>query len=447
MSLWNRAWLALFSCSLLSLQAALAAEAALVQLIPPAQLSATAGEGVAFSVVLLARGQFSGPTYLDLPVLDGAIIMQVSERPLLDTQQVGEETYVSASYDFSVYPQRAGRLVVAPVTARFASRERYDQPVIAHRLQTRPFEVTVVAPDGAVTGELVVSARELSATEAWSPEPVSARVGDAFTRTLTVRARDVPAMLLPAPDFSDVEGVALYRLAPQLKDRTERGILASERIDTATYVCERAGSFRIPELSLRWWDPGQARWQTRRFPEVTLEVAENPARASPPRSAHGHLASRGRAGMLLWTVAVVAGILLARKRLTRAWQAWRQRRAATETAQWGRLRKACGRGDAASIYRELEQWLAHLAMTTPQLTVGRSDLVSDRLRAASIGLQQRLAGIDADWDARVLAGELAGLRRRLRGSPATASAPPLPPLNPESSGAARNWQAVVQMPD
>lgn len=434
--------------SQLPLHTTLAADAAMVKLVPPQTLSVTAGQRLIVSVVLMVLGQFSGPTYLDLPDLDGAIVMQDSERPTLGTQQVGDESYVTASHDVIVYPQRGGRLTVAPITARFGSRESFDQPAIEHRLQTESFDIEVTAPPGALPGEVMVSTSTLSATETWSPQPVSARVGDAFTRTITVRAEDVPAMLLPTPDFREAEGFARYTKPPQLGDEADRGTMIAERTDTVTYVSERAGSFQIPELSLRWWDPGKGQWQTKRFPAVTLEVAENPALAAPPVSVGDAVRSLATMKSLLWGIVAVAAaavvLLFPGRRLKQRWQSWRTRRAASEPARWKRLQKACGRGDAAGVYAELGRWLAHFGMSTPLLTVGSVDGVSDRLRAACVGLQQRLAGTKTTWDARILAEELDALRRHLHRSVGAASASPLPPLNPSPPVLARIRQVDVK---
>lgn len=421
-------------CGLLASHATPAANTARVKLVPPQTLSVMAGERVTFTAVLLAQGQFSGPTYFDLPELNGAIIMQDAERPILGSQQVGDETYVSASYDFAVYPQRAGRLRVGSITVRFSSKQGYDQPIMAHRLQTESFDMEVTAPPGAVPGEVIVSTSTLEATETWSPTSASAKVGDAFTRGITVRAEDLPAMLLPPPNFQQVEGFALYKKAPQIQDKAERGTLIAERTDSVTYVSERPGVFQIPELSLRWWDPDKAVWQTKRFPAVTLEVAKNPMLASQPADSDGFIKSPSTADLFLWgsvgLAALVFVLLFPGQYLKQRWQVWRIRYAASEPAQWKRLRHACGRNNATEVYAELSRWLAYFGLSTPCLTVDSIDGVSDRLREACVNLQQQLAGIESSWEARVLIEELAALRRQLQLSGHAASDSPLPPLNP-----------------
>ena len=389
-----------------------------------------------FSVSLLAQGQFSGPTYFDLPEIDGAIMMQVSERPIFESQQIGDDSYVSARYDFTVYAQRAGNMQVPPITARFGSKKSFDQALIEYRLQTEPFNLTVTAPPGANSGEIIVSARELTATETWLPKPVSAKVGDAFTRTITVRAQKVPAMLLPPPRFEDVAGIAIYPKPPQVSDENERGDFIGERVDSATYICERAGSFEIPEMSIRWWDPSNDQWQTKRFPAVEFKVAENPfLNGQSASTIHAFdLSSWVESIIILLTLIVVA--LFAVKPVKRYWQTWRKSREASEAVQWKRLRKSCARGEAAEIYREMNRWLSHFKMSSAEITIGIlsdkeiNDGARKRLRTNCIALQQQLAGLDSQWDKQVFIDEMIALRRRLKTSSNINATQDLPMLNP-----------------
>ena len=428
-------------CALLLCKATFAAEPAIVRLVQPQATAVMAGERLSFAVELLVQGQFSGPTYFALPKIDGAIIMQVSERPILGTQQISGETYVSARHNFAVYAQRAGSLPVASITARFGSKKSFDRPTSEHRLQTELFNIKVTAPPDAVAGEVVISTNELSATETWSPKPVDVKVGDAFIRTITVHVHDVPSMLLPPPNFGNPDGFAIYPKSQQTQDHTERGEFVGERIDTVTYVSMQAGSFEIPELTLRWWDSSKELWQTEKFPAHLLAVADNPALATQSVPISRFIKSivdmMSWIGWLVFLVTLVVTLLFAGQPVKRNWQAWRTRHATSEAAQWKRLRNACDQDDAAKVYRELSRWLAHFNMATPQLTTAITEGVSDSLRATCIQLQQRLTGIDAQWDAQILIGELAKLRRYLRVSANAEAASALPPLNPSRAMAVR----------
>ena len=242
-------------------------------------------------------------------------------------------------------------------------------------------------------------------------------------------------MLLPAIDFGKVDGFAIYQKPPQLKDQSERGEFVGERIDAASYVTNKAGSFEVPELNLRWWDPHKEQWQSQTFPALTLEVAANPALALTSITHGDAIETFTRWKLWIGSLAILFIVLLvalfAGPRVQRHWRAWRTRREASEALQWKRLSTACRSGVAAQIHHELNRWLAHFAMSTPELTMGPSDHVDEPLRAACIGLQEQLVEPDAGWERSRLSAELRSLRRRLLLPGQAAAVSSLPPLNPQ----------------
>ena len=411
-----------------------AAELARVEVIAPTTNTVWAGQRVTFAVELLVQGQFAGSPHFDVPDVPGAIILKPSERPLLGTREIEGESYTSQRHDFDLFVQRAGACSVPPFTVRFASRERFGLPVVEHELRTRLFKVEAKAPPGASPGEIIVSTTELTATESWTPKPVGAKVGDAFTRRISMKAGGVPGMLLPALEHQRVEGFAVYPKPPEVRDRTERGELTGERVESVTYVCEHAGTFEIPELALRWWNPKESVWKERTFPAVAIEVAENPALAAAASLASEPRPLRSMGVWLRWLAAVVTVSLIVLwivgPRLLRWWRNWRETRAASEPAQFARLLQACGRGDAPATYRQLTVWLARFGRATSDLSNRRPGDAGPPLVEQCLRLQQRLAGMNPRWDGRALTAELKTLRQQWRIEKSGAASAGLLPLNP-----------------
>jgi hypothetical protein len=108
----------------------------------------------------------------------------------------------------------------------------------------------VKLPPGAEGLATLISARDLKATEIWQPESGSAKAGDAFTRTITFSAPDIPAMVFPPFTTTEVAGLGVYPGAPRLLDHSERGTMRGERQDIVTYVCQRSGRFVVPAARL-----------------------------------------------------------------------------------------------------------------------------------------------------------------------------------------------------
>lgn len=410
-----------------------AAEPALVQLVAPSTNAVWVGERVSFAVQLLVPGQFSGAAYFDLPEVEGVILMRPSERPLLGTETVDGESYVAQRHEFVLFAQRPGAFTVPPLTARFSSKERFDKPAVDHRLKTPPLRIQAVAPEGLRPDEVVVSTTAFEATETWNPTPSDAVTGAAFTRTITMRANNVPGMLLPALRYPRTQGLGVYPKPPQVNDRTERGEFTGTRIESVTYICEAAGTVQLPPIEIRWWNPATTTWHTNRFPAVSLEVADNPALTSRGPDQDGDTASTAspsarwvRRGS--WIVGGMALLWLSPWFLRRL-QAIRQARATSERAQFARLIQACNRSDASAVDQEFNRWLARSGASKPHTRAGHGRGDDEAWSREWLGLQRCLAGLQPDWDGRALSHELRRLRRQRRARSTTAPAG-LKPLNP-----------------
>lgn len=420
----------LFALTLFNALFASAADKAMVEAAAPEKKSVWVGERVVIGVQLLVQGQFSGAIYFDIPDVEGIFILPPSGRPVMGSRNDGGETYVSQNHEFTVFPQRPGTIRIPPITARFGSKESFNAEVVEHSLKTPEIQFEAKSPPGAVAGEVIVSTINLSIQETWNPKPDKAKVGDSFTRTITFKAAAVPGMVLPALKFEESPGLAVYPKEAQVRDQTERGDFTGQRVESVTYVCESPGKVVIPELKIRWWNPEAEEWKEKEFASVELDVAENPVLAEEESKA-----ATGSASMAwLWGIGVVVAVLLglwfSGPRLLIILGDWKAKREAGEPRQFKRLLKACRAEDYKAAYDELSAWLDRFGYNSGEMSSGGMPADSGSLKESSIRLQQRLIGMDADWDGAAMAGELVKLRHSLISASRAASNPALGPLNP-----------------
>jgi hypothetical protein len=135
----------------------------------------------------------------------------------------------------------------------------------------------------------------LKATEVWQPKPGSEKAGDAFTRTITFSASEVPAMVFPPFPTTEIPGLDVYPKAPKLSDQNERGAMRGERQESVTYVCKRPGRFVIPAARFTWWDLDHHQLRTVDFPERAFEVTANPVFSGSPEALETNKAGNLRA--------------------------------------------------------------------------------------------------------------------------------------------------------
>ncbi|MHA3771831.1 hypothetical protein ACXR0O_09880 [Verrucomicrobiota bacterium sgz303538] len=230
---------------------------------------------------MLAPGFFSGTPTFELPDPKGVLLVPPAESPVVSSEVVADVSYTIQRHEISVFGQRAGELVIPPLTVRFHfKRSPLDKDLVPATIKTEPVRFTAKLPPGAEKLGSVISARNLKAAETWKPEPGNAKAGDAFTRTIIVSAPDVPAMAFPPFPTGQIDGVGIYTKQPGVLDHSERGQLSGERRDTITYVCQRPSRFVIPAARFTWWDLDAHQLRTIDFPARVLDVAPNPALAS-----------------------------------------------------------------------------------------------------------------------------------------------------------------------
>ena len=380
------------------------------------------GQRAPIEIDLLTPTTFASAPVFELPEIPGALLVRMEDHPTLGTEVVGGATYVIAQHDLALFAMRPGTYDIPPFAVRFASADAPGEQPVEHRLTTPPLRIEARLPPGTEHLPSLISTSALTVSEQWKPEPKEARVGDAFTRTVTRSAPDVPAMAFPPLPVTDLDGIAAYPKPPVVQDHSERGTFTGTRIDSVTYVCERPGPVTVPALEFPWWNVRTQTMEKVTLPAVTRDVGHAPLSQS----------TRNRLG-----AAVAAVALLAALALWRWWDALRAARRrrrgqyeASEAGCFARLERACLDGDAPAAYEALFIWLERVHPRACPATI-EQDLPAVRtdakLRTLVDGLQAAVVAGQKRWDGAALAAALRRARSRRGDEPLAAA---LPALNP-----------------
>ncbi len=253
------------------------------------------GQRITLVVELLAPGYFTSAASFQLPDPPGMVLIPPTGSPVVGSETVDDVSYTVQRHELSVFASRGGPHTIPPLTVRFRfKRQPLDKETIAATVKTEPLPFVAKVPPGAEKLGAVISARNLTAVETWKPELGKAKAGDAFTRTITFTAPDVPAMAFPPFPAGKIDGVGIYPKPPEVLDHSERGDFTGERRDSIAYVCQRPGQFTIPAVKLTWFDLEVKQLKIIAFPGRTLDVAPNPAMASAAVGNAKPASDRGR---------------------------------------------------------------------------------------------------------------------------------------------------------
>jgi hypothetical protein len=212
------------------------------------------------------------PPSVDEVTMDGAITLWSAEAPPPSEREENGTKYLVQRRRLLVFPQRSGTLALPAIRAHWHDASTDEQ----RAAQSAPLRFEAAAPPGAEDDPPLV-ASAVTLTESFDREPEGLAVGDGFTRTLTLSARDSDAIVFPTFTFASSSGLAAYPAEPKTRSTSERGAFVSERETSVTYVVQRAGPQAIPAVAVRWLEPASGTFAIATAPRHRFFARPNPS--------------------------------------------------------------------------------------------------------------------------------------------------------------------------
>lgn len=294
--------------------------------------------------------------------LPGAYTIRTGNQGTRLQETIDGVAYTGQRYEVSVYPQKAGLIPVPPLPLEVSIKTwGADASQTVQQKRTPGLTIDARLPPGAEGIRDLISTSGFTATQQWSPESASPRVGDALKRTITRQAEDVSGMALAPLAYPDLTGVGIYPAEPEVADKADRGSLSGRRTDTVTYVFERAGAVRIPDIALTWWNVPASLLETETLAGRELEVLSGPASGSGSATAQTRVTD-GRSLWLPITILFSGAILLWRfaPDLAERWSTWRLRLQESEARHFKQALRSIRSKDARRALRHIMRWLDHI---------------------------------------------------------------------------------------
>ncbi len=391
------------------------------------------GQQVTVNLDLKTTGFSFSNSHFNLPEVSGAFLMQTDTTTIKFSENIDGETWQIIRYPLALYPQTAGRLEIPPIAVRFITSAGYGSTEKAFEFVTEPLQLQVKSPPGTKEGEMVITTTSFELSHDWQPQSGTAQTGDAFTLTVTRRAGDISAMLLPPLPVFQAEGLATYPQAPEVSDKTNRGDLSGERIDSIIWVVEKPGTYDIPGIRFQWWDPGSRELKQQIVPGLSLEILPSPVDIN---TANNNVKPEQSGKDYFWLLIILFTALTAgffwfrfRFKTTRPTHD-------TEKSTFTVLQKACKSNNAGQTHSSLHTWLEWSSQTGVSnsciLTLSDFARVHDdtRLTAELQQLQEALVSLDSNWQGNGLLSALQRIRRVIKQQKTVQSKTHLAPLNP-----------------
>lgn len=220
--------------------------------------------------------------------LDNVLKVQLGNRKDFETRIDGR-LYNVAEWQFALYPQSSGELLIPPQTfsGRVRIQNRYSLGGLKHiRIQSPEHTISVLpVPDAFPVNAQWLPAKSVTLTQQWSGNYAQWQEGSPLTRKLTLQARGLTAAQLPPMEMPSISGVRQYPEQPQLNEWPESlnlkgaGLVGEKALSIALIPTE-AGQLSLPELRIPWWNTETDQLEYVSLEALPLNISPDPNRPS-----------------------------------------------------------------------------------------------------------------------------------------------------------------------
>jgi hypothetical protein len=330
-----------------------------------------AGTQVKLVVDCLTTTWFTEAPDWPLFTVPGAIVSLPDEQAENLHEVIDGVSWFGVSRSYRIAPQAANAFDI-PSFAITLHPGGANGPVT---LMTAALKLVATVPAGAEGMRIFFPTSKLAATQKIAPSPDHLKAGDSLTRTVVQNATGTESMLIPPVDFGDIEGLRRNPTASATKNivADRAGLVAGERTDSVTYVIDRSGRFKLPPVTLEWWNTATQKRETIVLPAVIFSAArprekplfDIPLDAMSRAAAHRIIvidARQAAAGgallilllLLAWGYPTMAKFAM---RVRQAVIDAGKRHAQGEALAWRALCHAAGTGSLQRVIPALYRWM------------------------------------------------------------------------------------------
>lgn len=208
-----------------------------------------------------------------------AIIINLGNIPQYTATRNGKR-YVINEVRYAVYPQHSGKLTLEPLLfegriSHSNARSLLDQFFQAgkiKRIRSKSLDIKVKTKPSSIDTKDWLPAKKLSLIEEWSADLDDAKVGEPVTRTIQINTEGFTAEQLPEISFKDLDNLKQYPDQAIMENtNTANGITSIKQIKVAI-IPTRSGQFKIPEISIPWWNTKTNKKEIARLPETLINA-------------------------------------------------------------------------------------------------------------------------------------------------------------------------------
>ncbi len=327
------------------------------------------------------------PTWLlgapDFPHIEipGAISILPEERAENVTQTIDGETWSGISRTYLIYPQeeKEYKLPNANVEIIYSLGGIKKSPKT--NVPLPQYKFNAVIPEEAKSMDYFLATSQLKVNQKIDRKLTELKVGDSFSRTITVDVKNTMAMFIPPIQFDSLEGLTIYHKPAEVKNKSANriGFTGGYRIDKVSYFIQNPGDYELPEIEIKWWNLNRNRISISKIKAVKfhadsnknyiseIAIPEDTLATTPVSNTESNYPSKYLVGVFLFLLVL---FFIDRKysisknfflRITRDIKKRKEAKENSEEAYYNKFKSACIGKDFSLVKVSFSNWLSRIS--------------------------------------------------------------------------------------
>ena len=139
------------------------------------------------------------------------------------------------------------------------------------RFRSQPLVIDVKPIPAEFDGAYWLPADRVELREQWPADLTGLVAGEPVTRSIVLIADGLTAAQLPEIELQAIDGIKQYPDQPVLQDRRNSKGIHAQRAQKVALIPGSPGIYRVPEISVNWWNRATGQLETATLPEPRSE--------------------------------------------------------------------------------------------------------------------------------------------------------------------------------
>lgn len=218
------------------------------------------------------------PRHIDKMDVENAVVK--TAEPVSYQKRINGINYTVYEFRYYIYPQKAGELTIPSLkistaiptsnsVSSFFRQRHYNEEL----LRSRKVQLDIKPVDTSLGINPWLPANNLEIKDNLKPDQLNGlTVGDAISRSITIRAEGSLAEFLPDIDVTATNGLKIYPEKPQFENQPQTAHMLAEKTVKQEILLSSAGKFTLPSISIKWLDTDNGKVQTATLPARDLFI-------------------------------------------------------------------------------------------------------------------------------------------------------------------------------